>query len=94
MELAPEECNLTVIRNKEWKYVHFPSFPPLLYNLKKDPYEKVNLATNSNFDKIKSEMLSKLLSHRIRHSERQMTNIRLTSKGPKALHGPAIRQII
>ena len=48
----------------------------------------------SQYDKIKTEMLSKLLSHRIRHSERQMTNIKLTSKGPRASHGPTIRQIL
>ena len=94
LTLAPEECNLSVIRTDEWKYVHFPAFEPLLYNIKNDPNEKVNLATNSKYDKIKSEMLSKLLSHRIRHSERQMTNTKLTSEGPKILNGPSIRQIL
>ena len=24
LTLAPEECNLSVIRTDEWKYVHFP----------------------------------------------------------------------
>jgi len=93
-KLAPEESNLAVIRTDEWKYVHFPAFAPLLYNLKNDPHEKVNLALDSRYDKIKTEMLSKLLSHRIRHSERQMTNIRLTPEGPKILNGPSIRQTI
>ena len=93
-KLAPEESNLAVIRTDEWKYVHFPAFAPLLYNLKNDPHEKVNLALDSKYDKIKTEMLSKLLSHRIRHSERQMTNIRLTPEGPKILNGPSIRQTI
>ena len=94
LTLAPEECNLAVIRSNEWKYVHFPAFAPLLYNIKNDPNEKVNLASEPKYDKIKAEMLSKLLSHRIRHSERQMTNIKLTSKGPRASHGPTIRQIL
>jgi len=93
-KLAPEECNLAVIRNEEWKYVHFPAFAPLLYNIKNDPNEKANLAPDPQYDKIKTEMLSKLLSHRIRHSERQMTNTKLTSKGPRASHGPTIRQIL
>ena len=30
---APEECNLSVIRNTKWKYVHFPSMPSLLFNI-------------------------------------------------------------
>tara|TARA_B100000945_G_C19907260_1_gene378956 strand:- start:56 stop:538 length:483 start_codon:yes stop_codon:yes gene_type:complete len=94
LALAPEECNLAVIRNSEWKYVHFPAFEPLLYNIKNDPNEKINLATNSKYDKIKNDMLGKLLSHRIRHSERQMTNTKLTSSGPIISNGPSIRQIL
>ena len=94
IKIAPEESNLTVIRSNEWKYVHFPAFIPLLYNLINDPYEKVNLATDPKYDNIKAEMLSKLLSHRIRHSERQMTNMKLTPEGPKTLHGPTLRQIV
>ena len=66
----------------------------MLYNLINDPYEKVNLATDPKYDNIKAEMLSKLLSHRIRHSERQMTNMKLTPEGPKTLHGPTLRQIV
>ena len=94
LKLAPEECNLAVIRSKEWKYVHFPAFEPLLFNLINDPNEKINLATDSKYDNIKTEMLSKLLSHRIRHSERQMTNTKLTLDGPKISNGPSIRQIL
>jgi len=94
IKIAPEESNLAVIRSNEWKYVHFPAFIPLLYNLNNDPYEKVNLATDPKYDNIKAEMLSKLLSHRIRHSERQMTNMKLTPEGPKTLHGPTLRQIV
>ena len=56
--------------------------------------EKNNLATNTKYDGIKTKMLSKLLSHRIRHSERQMTNTKQTSDGPKISNGPSIRQIL
>ncbi len=93
IKIAPEESNLIVIRNDKWKYVHFPAFPPLLYNIKNDPEEKVNLASNKKYDKIKTEMLSKILSHRIRHSEREISNIKLTLNGPKVFHGPTLRQI-
>ena len=94
LKLAPEECNLSVIRSNEWKYVHFPAFPPLLYNLKIDPYEKENLANVLKYDSIKIEMAGKLLSHRIRHAERQMANTKLTLNGPQATHGPSHRQIL
>ena len=94
LKLAPEECNLTVIRSNEWKYVHFPTFPSLLYNLNNDPYEKDNLASNPTYDSIKAEMAGKLLSHRMLHAERQMSNTKLTSTGPQTLHGPPHRRIL
>ena len=94
LKLAPEECNLTVIRSNEWKYVHFPTFPSLLYNLNNDPYEKDNLASNPTYDSIKAEMAGKLLSHRMLHAERQMSNTKLTSTGPQTFHGPPHRRIL
>ena len=94
LKLAPEECNLTVIRSNEWKYVHFPTFPSLLYNLNNDPYEKDNLASNPTYDSIKAEMAGKLLSHRMLHAERQLSNTKLTSTGPQTFHGPPNRRIL
>jgi len=32
------------IRKDEWKYVYFPEFEPLLFNLKEDPHELRNLS--------------------------------------------------
>ena len=94
LKLAPEEYNLTVIRSNEWKYVHFPTFPSLLYNTNNDPYEKDNLASNPTYDSIKAEMAGKLLSHRMLHAERQLSNTKLTSTGPQAFHGPPHRRIL
>ena len=94
LKLAPEECNLTVIRSNEWKYVHFPNFPSLLYNINNDPYEKDNLASNPTYDSIKAEMAGKLLSHRMLHAERQLSNTKLTSTGPQTFHGPPHRRIL
>ena len=83
-----------MIRNNEWKYVHFPSFPSLLYNLKNDPYENDNLALDTKYDSIKAEMIGKLLAHRMLHAERQMANTKLTSTGPQTSHGPPHRRLL
>ena len=91
-QLAPEECSLAVIRTQEWKYVHFPSLPCMLFNLKNDPHEQVNLANQDQYMNIQNDLLSKLLSHRIRHSERQLSNIKLSSKGILTETGPADRK--
>jgi len=92
-QLAPEECNLSVIRTKDWKYVHFPSLPPLLFNLTDDPYEINNLANESNYLNIRNDLLSELLSHRMLHQERQLSNSLLTKKGVINTSGPATRKL-
>jgi len=92
-KLSPEECNLSVIRTKKWKYVHFPTLPPLLFNLKDDPQEVKNLANVKKFQNVKNKLLSQLLSHRMLHLERQLSNMKLTKKGPKTMHGPRNRKL-
>ena len=92
-KLAPEECNLSVIRTEKWKYVHFPSLPSLLFSLEEDPYETNNLAELSEYQSIKNELLSKLLSHRMLHQERQLSNTMLSSKGVRTNSGPYNRRL-
>ena len=93
-ELAPEECNLSVIRTKEWKYVHFPSLPPFLFNILDDPYEINNLANQKNYLEIQNNLLTKLLSHRMIHQERQLSNTKLSSAGIKIDSGPQSRKVL
>ena len=92
-QLAPEECNLSVIRTKKWKYVHFPSLPPLLFNLLEDPYEINNLANNDKYLNIQNNLLSKLLSHRMLHQERQLSNSMLSHDGMINITGPSSRKL-
>ena len=92
-KLAPEECNLSVIRTNKWKYVHFPSMPSLLFNMEEDPYEVNNLSELPKYQSIKNELLSKLLSHRMLHQERQLSNTMLSSKGVKINSGPNTRRL-
>ena len=92
-KLAPEECNLSVIRTKKWKYVHFPSHPSLLFNMEDDPNEVKNLTNLPEYQSIKNELLSKLLSHRMLHQERQLSNTMLSSKGVKINSGPNTRRL-
>jgi len=92
-KLAPEECNLSVIRTEKWKYVHFPSLPSLLFSMEKDPYETNNLAELPEYQSIKNELLSKLLSHRMIHQERQLSNTMLSSKGVRTKSGPYNRRL-
>ena len=92
-KLAPEECNLSVIRTKEWKYVHFPSLPPLLFNMLEDPNEINNLANKKNYFEIQNNLLSKLLSHRMIYLERQLSNSIISKNGIKVNSGSSNRKV-
>jgi len=61
--------------------------------LKNDPLEQINLANQDQYMNIQNDLLSKLLSHRIRHSERQLSNIKLSSNGVLTATGPVDRKI-
>ena len=88
-----DRCNLSVIRNNKWKYVHFPSLPSLLFDLDKDPQEINDLSNLREFQDIKNELVSKLLSHRMIHQERQLSNTKLSSSGVKTNFGPFSRKM-
>jgi arylsulfatase A-like enzyme len=79
--LHPDECYLTVIRDADYKYVHFVSLPPLLFDMRKDPYEMNNLAEDPAHAPVLLRYAQKMLSWRMRHAERTLTNLHLTSRG-------------
>jgi hypothetical protein len=65
----------------------------MLFDLKNDPFEQINLANQDQYMNIQNDLLSKLLSHRIRHSERQLSNIKLSSNGILTETGPVDRKM-
>ena len=92
-KLTPEECTLICIRTNKWKYVHFPSLPSLLFDLENDPQEMKNLAEDKNHQEIKNNLLSKLLSHRLRHQDRQLSSLQISKDGVLNVNGPQSRTI-
>ena len=92
--LTPEECNFIGIRNSKWKYIHFPSLPPLLFDLENDPYEMKNLANNKKYTKIINDLLSQLISHRILHQDRQLSSMHISKDGVSSNYGPPSRKLI
>ena len=80
-------------RTNKWKYVHFPSLPSLLFDIKNDPQEMKNLAEDKNYQEIKNNLLSKLLSHRLRHQDRQLSSLQISKEGVSNVNGPQSRTI-
>ena len=73
-----ENQQLCLWRDDDFKYVHFAKHPPLLFDLKNDPHETVNLAVDPAYLSICNKYLSTLLQHRMRHSDRNLTLWQLT----------------
>ncbi|MBB3918460.1 alkaline phosphatase family protein [Rhizobium fabae] len=80
--LRSNECNLAVIRDARFKYVHFTGLPPLLFNLRDDPMELDNVAADPAYAAIRLDYAEKLLSLRGRHLDQTLAYIELTEKGP------------
>ncbi len=68
LHLQPQQCKAIMVRNQEWKYVHYSDQPCELYNLIEDPNEFRNLADDPSFREKAEEMRVKILNWRM-HTE-------------------------
>jgi arylsulfatase A-like enzyme len=86
--LTPHQCSLNVIRSNQYKYVHFTKLPPLFFDLKQDPEELHNLATDPAYLPRVLEYAQKMLSWRMNHDEQTLTHLALTDDGVVARPAP------
>lgn len=85
-----DECCLNVIRDRQYKYVHFAALPPLLFDVQRDPDELHDLSGDPRYAPVMLRYAQKLLSWRMANDERTLTGIELTAKG--AITRPADRR--
>ena len=86
--LTSDQCTLNVIRGARYKYVHFTALPALFFDLAEDPWELRDLARDPAHQGLVLDYAQKMLSWRLLHDERLLTNILLTDKGPVERSGP------
>ena len=65
------------------KLVHFGSaaFPPLLFDLKTDPGETVNVAGDPSYAVALVECMAEMLRWRARHAEHSLTHLNIGEGG-------------
>ncbi len=79
--LTPDQCTMTVIRDDHYKYVHFTALPALFFDMEADPEERHNLADDPKYRELVLQYTQKMLSWRMNHDDRTLTNIMLTPEG-------------
>ena len=87
-EFGAHQSSLSVIRDHRYKYVHFTALPPLLFDLQQDANEYVNLANDPEYQSLLLEYAQKMLSWRMKHTDRGLTEIKLTEEGPIITRSP------
>jgi arylsulfatase A-like enzyme len=85
--LGSNACNLAVLRDENFKFVHFAGLPPLLFDLRSDPMELDNIAADPAHASTRLAYAEKLLSLRARHLDQTLAYTELTEKGP-VVHQP------
>jgi len=80
--LLSNQCNLSVLRDEDFKYVHFTGLPPLLFDLAADPMELRNVADDPAYLAVRLRYAEKLLSLRAAHLDQTLAFTELTPEGP------------
>ncbi|HBF31904.1 alkaline phosphatase family protein [Rhizobium sp.] len=80
--LKSSQCNLAVLRDDHFKYVHFIGLPPLLFDLQADPNEMNNLADDPAYLAVRLRYAEKLLALRGEHLDQTLAYTELGDDGP------------
>ncbi len=86
--ITSDQCYLSVLRGRRYKYVHFAALPPLFFDLENDPGETRNLADDPAHRDQLLVHVQKMLSWRMTHAERVLANMFLTADGVVERKGP------
>lgn len=82
LKLTTTQANYAVLRCDDTKYVHFNGgVPPILFDLKVDPTEQHNIATQASSTPELNRLSSMMLDHRMTHANHALSNHKLTDKG-------------
>lgn len=83
--LPSPQCNFAVLRDEQFKYVHFNGgLPPLLYDMTAAPDAQVNLANDPDYQSTRLDYAVKMLDHRMTHAHHALSRMKLTKEGVKS----------
>ncbi len=80
--LSLREANLAIVRERQYKLVHFNGgLPPLLFDMQSPGCESVDLAGDEAHAKTLLRMTRKLLDHRMRFQDHRLSDMKITEAG-------------
>ncbi len=79
--LEPGVCNMAVIRDDAFKYVHFAGLPPLLFDLEQDPGELDNVVDHPDYLQTRIDYAERLLSWRAAHLDQTLALTEVSEAG-------------
>jgi arylsulfatase A-like enzyme len=79
--LRMEHSVLGVVRSRTHKYVHFPTLPPVLYDLGDDPHELSDRAGDPALAATRLDLVERMLSWRMVNDERTLTGTQVGTLG-------------
>ena len=77
-----------MIRDHHYKYVHSAGLAPLFFDLQQDPGEFVNQAENPEYQSRVLEYAQKMLTWKINHADRGLTETSLGEGGAVTRRAP------
>jgi len=86
--LTMHQCGLSVIRDHHYKYVHSAGLAPLFFDLRQDPGEFINQAENPEYQSRVLEYAQKMLTWKINHADRGLTETSLGEGGAVTRRAP------
>lgn len=79
--LDSRACNMMVLRDQDYKYVHFAGLPALLFDVKNDPNETVDLASDPAHQKTLLHYAQAMMSWRMQHEYGALDGLTASKQG-------------
>ena len=87
-QAGAEAGPMAALRTADWKYVHMPGLPPVLYDLRADPGETRNVAGEPAYRDLLLTATARMLDWRMTHEEIGHTDVVATPAGMVARATP------
>ncbi|MEP0942421.1 MAG: sulfatase-like hydrolase/transferase [Rhizobiaceae bacterium] len=68
---AALDCRSYMIATNDWKYIHAPGYPPVLFDLKNDPNELNDLGRSDDHADIRQQMFNRLAEWSLQYRQRE-----------------------